>query len=251
MKQFLINPLQTIIGLALSLTMLSGCHLSTPEETIIEPQETKTDTIKTTQDTVVVKPRKHCSLYASLKNSYFLRDPNRMHIITGREVGLKEPFRKNADFLAIRDSLLENNILQYVEEGDHFVKKPMHYSYPYMTPEAIALLNEICDRFHEKLMKKKLNSYSIILTSCLRTLESQNTLRSSNLNATRDTTSHAFGASFDISYWEFYNDRTKQTVRYKNLQKILHQTIKEIRNEKKCLVIKETGQFCFHCTVIY
>jgi len=250
MKQFLKHLLISVIVFALSLTMLNGCQSSVQTETTTETAGEKTDTTKTKQDTIT-EPRKHCTLYASLKNSYFLKDPNRMHIITGREVGLKEPFRKNADFLAVRDSLLENNILQYVEEGEHYVKKPMHYSYPYLTSDAVSLLNEICDRFHEKLEKKKLNSYSIILTSCLRTLESQNTLRSSNLNATRDTTSHAFGASFDISYWEFYNNKTGQTVRYKNLQKILHQTIKEIRNEKKCLVIKETGQFCFHCTVIY
>ncbi len=250
MKQFLNHLLISVIVFASSLTILNGCQSSVQTETMTEIPDAKTDTIETTQDTTA-KPRKHCTLYASLKNSYFLRDPNRMHIITGKEVGLKEPFRKNADFLAVRDSLLANKILQYVDEGEHYVKKPMHYSYPYLTPDAVCLLNEICNRFHEKLEQKKLNSYSIILTSCLRTLESQNTLRNSNLNATRDTTSHAFGASFDISYWEFYNNKTGQAVRYKNLQKILHQTIKEIRNEKKCLVIKETGQFCFHCTVIY
>jgi hypothetical protein len=194
--------------------------------------------------------RKSCSLYKGLKRSHFLRDPNKMHIRTGMEMGMKKPFRKNADFLAVRDSILGNNILKYVEDGVYYKKKEMRYSYPYLIPEAIVLLDEISTRFHEKLMKKNMNSYSLQVTSCLRTMESQSQLRNSNLNATKDTTSHCFGASFDISYWEFIENETGELRRYRNLQKILTQTIREIRNEKKCLVIKETGQFCFHCTVI-
>lgn len=199
---------------------------------------------------VVEKKKKSCSLYKGLKRSRFLRDPNKMHIRTGMEMGMKKPFRKNADFLAVRDSILENNILKYVEDGVYYKKKEMRYSYPYLIPEAIALLEEISNRFHEKLMKKNMNSYSLQVTSCLRTMESQSQLRKSNLNATKDTTSHCFGASFDISYWEFIENETGELRRYRNLQKILTQTMREIRNEKKCLVIKETGQFCFHCTVI-
>ena len=195
------------------------------------------------------EPR-HCSIYESLRPSRNLRDPNKMHIHIGREMGLKEAFRKNADFLAVRDSFLENNILQIVPDGEHYRKKKMRYSYPYLTPEAITLLIDISTRFHEKLQKRNMPSYAIQLTSCLRTLESQSKLRGSNNNATRDTTSHAFGASFDISYWEFIREEDGRLCRYKQLQRILNQTIREMRDEKRCLVIKETGQFCFHCTVI-
>lgn len=199
---------------------------------------------------VLPKAKKHCSLYANLKRSHFLRDPNKMHIRTGMEMGMKKPFRKNADFLAVRDSILKNRVLIYLEDGMYYKKKEMRYSYPYLIPEAVELIEEISTRFHDKLMAKNMNSYSLQVTSCLRTMESQIQLRNSNLNATRDTTSHCFGASFDISYWEFLENSTGELRRYRNLQKILTQTIREIRNEKKCLVIKETGQFCFHCTVI-
>ncbi len=192
----------------------------------------------------------HCTVYSKLRTSRNLRDPNKMHIKTGREVGMHEPFRKNADFLAVRDSLLQCGKLQFVDDGLFYRKKRMKHSYPYLTPEAINLLQEISVRFNENLKKRKLPEYSLQLTSCLRTMESQNGLRKKNKNATRDTSSHVFGASFDISYWEFYRNKDGRLCQQKYLQNILSKTIREIRNEKRCLVIKETGQFCFHCTVL-
>lgn len=192
----------------------------------------------------------HCTVYSNLRNTRNLRDPNKLHIKTGKEVGLSEPFRKNADFLAVRDSILQSGKLIFVDDGVFFRKKTMKHSYPYLTPEAVHLLEEISTRFNEKLKQKNMPEYSLQLTSCLRTMESQSGLRRKNRNATRDTSSHVFGASFDISYWEFYRNSDGRVYQYKVLQNILSKTIKEIRNEKKCLVIKETGQFCFHCTVL-
>lgn len=192
---------------------------------------------------------KHCSLYDNLKSSRYLRDPNKMHIQAGRELGIV-PFRKNADFLAVRDSILDNGILFYLEDGEYYRKKKMSHSYPYLTQEAIDLIKELSERFQENLEKKGQENYSLLITSALRTEESQKKLRRRNRNATRDTTSHLFGASFDISYWDFYRNSDGEIYRYKNLQRILTETIKEMRNEKKCLVIKETGHYCFHITVM-
>lgn len=193
--------------------------------------------------------KKHSSLYDNLKKSRYLRDPNKLHIQAGRELGI-EPFRKNADFLAVRDSILSNEILFYLEDGEFYRKKKMGHSYPYLTKEAIDLIKELSERFQKNLEKKGQENYSLLITSALRTEESQKKLRRSNRNATKDTTSHLFGASFDVSYWDFYRNSNGEIYRYKNLQKILTNTIKEMRNEKKCLVIKETGHYCFHITVM-
>lgn len=239
--------LPTLLLWMLQLLPLGSCTQTTPDPpqtTVIETSDT------TTSDTTIKRVKeKRYSLMSELGKSYFLRDPNKMHIFAGHEMGI-EPFRKNADFLAVRDSILRDSILVFVNDSTHYRKKKMFYSYPYLTKETKQLIVDISERFHQKLEEKNMGDYSILVTSCLRTLESQSTLCSSNLNATRDTTSHAFGATFDLSYWEFYNNTTNQVVRYKNLQNLLHKVIKDVRNEKKCLVIKETGQFCFHCTVI-
>ncbi len=243
----------------LLICILPSCESSIPqkmdkaEETIVNAVEDILDTeIEPIEDfeDYFESESEHASLYENLRPTRNLRDPNKMHIQTGREVGLKEPFRKNADFLAVRDEYLQTGLLKYVEDDTYFRKKTMRHSYPYMTPEAIDLLKEISIRFNEKLKARKMPAYSLQLTSCLRTLESQSGLRKKNKNATQDTSSHVFGASFDISYWEFYRNSNGKVYQKKILQDILSKTIKEIRNEKKCLVIKETGQFCFHCTVL-
>jgi len=229
---------------------ISSSQNDNETDTISNPKENAKEEDSDDFDEFVEEEDEHCTLYEGLRPSRNLRDPNKMHIKTGREVGLKEPFRKNADFLAVRDSIVESGFLQYVENDTYYRKKRMKHSYPYLTPEAIALLKEISARFNEKLKAKRMPEYSLQLTSCLRTLESQTKLRKKNRNATRDTSSHVFGASFDISYWEFYRNKDGRVCQYKILQDLLSRTIREVRNEKRCLVIKETGQFCFHCTVI-
>lgn len=198
------------------------------------------------------KPRvvKHWHQYYSLGKSRFLRDPNKLHVSAGKDVGLNPHFRKNADFLAVRDSLLECGALVYVPDTLGYRKKTAKYSYPYLTPDAYKVLNELSDRFQAKLKARKQPAYTLYLTSCLRTEESQKRLRKGNKNATKDTTSHLFGASFDISYWEFIRNSNGRAYNYKHIQNILTKTVTEMRNEKKFLVIKENGQFCFHITVI-
>ena len=196
------------------------------------------------------RPRHRWSQIYSLKKSRFLRDPNKMHIAAGKEMGLNPPYRKNADFLADRDSLVACGALVYVPDSTYYVKKTAKYSYPYLTPEAFKVLNELCDRFQQKLKEKKQPAYSLYLTSALRTEESQKRLRKGNKNATRDTTSHLYGASFDISYWEFLRNSNRRAYSYKHIQNILTKTVSDMRNENKFLVIKENGQFCFHITVV-
>lgn len=198
------------------------------------------------------KPRvkRHWDQLSTLKRCRFLRDPNKLHISAGKAVGLDPAFRKNADFLAERDSLLECGALVYVPDTLGYRKKSAKYSYPYLTPEAYKVLNELSDRFQQKLKAKRQPSYQLYLTSCLRTEESQRRLRKGNRNATKDTTSHLYGASFDISYWEFLRPSNGRAYSYKHIQNILTKTVGEMRDEKKFLVIKENGQFCFHITVI-
>ena len=237
--------MKRLIGI-LFLISFCACTSSSEENEVMQVEEC----IMHQEQTIEIHNcRKHSSLYDKLKKSRYLRDPNKLHIQAGRELGI-DFFRKNADFLAIRDSILENEILFYLEDGEFYRKKKMSHSYPYLTKEAIDLIKELSERFQVNLQKKGQENYSLLITSALRTEESQKKLRRRNRNATKDTTSHLFGASFDVSYWDFYRNSDGEICRYKNLQKILTNTIKEMRNEKKCLVIKETGHYCFHITVM-
>lgn len=242
----------TLLSLILSVLFFS-CGKNTSEQKEEKAEQDSILVIEAEEEIPVVKSeiRKHLSFFDKIRPNRALRDPNKLHIAAGRELGLENAFRKNADFLAVRDSILENGILHYVEDDTYFKKKKMYHSYPYLTKEAIDLLKELSYQFDYQVKQKKIKGeYMLQLTSCLRTLQSQEKLRSSNFNATMDTTSHAFGASFDISYWEFYRKDDGKICRHKVLQNALEKAVKAIHNEKKCLVIKETGQFCFHFTAI-
>lgn len=237
----------SISFLLLTLSLLGGCDLFS-DEVSGDTELVADDPISAPGE--VHRPKKRWSQMSSLKRSRFLRDPNKLHISAGKEMGLNPHYRKNADFLAERDSMVECGALVFVPDSTYYVKKPAKYSYPYLTPEAFKVLNELSERFQQKLKEKKQPAYSLYLTSCLRTEESQIRLRKGNKNATRDTTSHLFGASFDISYWEFLRNTDRRAYSYKHIQNILTKTVSEMRNENRFLVIKENGQFCFHITAI-
>lgn len=236
-----------ILMLSLCLLLFGGCdffgdNVSEDTDLIVEKPLDEPGKVN--------RPKRRWSQLYSLKKCRFLRDPNKMHIAAGKEMGLNPAYRKNADFLAERDSLVECGALIYVPDSTYYVKKSAHYSYPYLTPEAFKVLNELSDRFQQKLKERKQPAYSLYLTSALRTEESQKRLRKGNKNATRDTTSHLYGASFDISYWEFLRNSNRRAYSYRHIQNILTKTVSEMRNENKILVIKENGQFCFHITAI-
>ena len=246
--------------LLLCLAIFASCGEDSVQEKV-EPVMVLSDSIADPDkivDIVEEEPKlldkvhvKFVSFFDKIRPNKVLRDPNRLHIEAGREMGLEQPFRKDADFLAVRDSILENQILLYVEDDTFFRKKRMYHSYPYLTKEAIQLLKELGSEFDKQVKKKRLkDEYALQLTSCLRTLQSQERLRHNNNNATLDTTSHAFGASFDVSYWDFYRKKDGKLCQYKVLQNCMEKAVKSLHNEKKCLVIKETGQYCFHFTVI-
>ena len=105
-------------------------------------------------------------------------------------------------------------------------------------------------RFNDNLKAKRQKEYAIYVTSALRTDESQCRLFRRNKNATRSTTSHLYGTTFDISYMDFFRNEDEQVIQYKNIQDILTQTMREMRSEKCCLVMREHKQQCFHITVI-
>ena len=140
--------MRQLIGVLL---LFSFCACTSSEEK--EVMQVEELSMQQEQTIDFERNKKHSSLYGKLKRSRYLRDPNKMHIRAGKELGI-EPFRKNADFLAVRDSILSNEILLYLEDGEFYRKKKMSHSYPYLTKEAIDLIKELSERFQKNLEKK-------------------------------------------------------------------------------------------------
>lgn len=141
--------------------------------------------------------------------------------------------------------LLNEGKLELVEENEYFLLDTMHYSYPFLTPEASDLLDEIGERFHRKLENTNLACSRFVVTSILRTTRSVARLRRWNRNSIKNS-SHLHGTSFDISYRSFVSDQELTDMECSFLGDLLTRTVWELRKEGRCFVTYETWQTCLH-----
>ena len=135
-----------------------------------------------------------------------------------------------------------------VEGNEYFVLDTMSYSYPFLTPQARAFIDELGYRFHRKLENTNLQCVQFTLTSILRTTKSIKRLKKRNKNAITKS-SHLHGTSFDISYKQFYADRKLNYSETLHLKDVLAETLYEFRGASKCWVTYEMWQTCFHVVV--
>lgn len=156
------------------------------------------------------------------------------------------------------DKEFKENIKEYVNEGDlvkiensdYYVLDKLTHSHPYLTPEAAELLEEIGKRFQNKLDENNLKKRYFEVTSLLRTGESQKRLGRSNTNASSNS-SHLYGTTFDITYARvFRKPRLSKDLEVEDgpAIKLLSETIGELRKEKRCVVVTERKERCFHIT---
>jgi hypothetical protein len=142
-------------------------------------------------------------------------------------------------------SKLDSGKLVLIENNKYYLLETMFYSYPFLTVKSANLLNEIGEKFHQKLKNTHLKKSKFIVTSLLRTVSSITRLRKINGNAIKYS-SHLHGTSFDISYDEFHNPKRLSAAEFDYLKEILAQSIFELRSEGKCWATHEKWQTCFH-----
>ncbi len=186
---------------------------------------------------------------APINSSKTLKDINDLHLLHARANGLQAPFATNDDFESAKDSLINLNLLQKLEDNDIYKIKRLRHSHPYLIPVAVEMVHEIANRFHKKLEEKGMTKYKFFLTSLLRTEETQRKLSRSNVNAT-DHTAHYYATTIDISYKDFYDSQTGETVQNAKLVSLLTEVLVQMREECKILAVRERKQACFHITVV-
>ena len=168
-------------------------------------------------------------------------DSNHVHLESARQLGFK-PITKEHDILNLRRPIIR------VESCPEFYVEPPSHSYPYLVPEAHALLVEIGRRFNDTLMVRGGGSYRLKVTSLLRTPSTVRRLSRVNNNATSEST-HSYGTTFDISYSKFICDDDAGTHRtFEDLKNLLGEILHDLRNEGRCYVKYEVKQSCFHIT---
>ena len=201
----------------------------------------------------------------------FDRFPNAEHLKVARRLGVPQPVSGE-----LRDRLLTEGRLVRLEDSDFWVVRDLDYSTPLVTPDALALLNEIGERFHARLAALGLPPLRIEVTSVLRTSDDQARLRRTNPNATRGVTTHQFGTTVDLAYSSFRapatptldldlegEDDLEPYLRRiealaaetgaarmsRELQAELGRVLKAMQDEGKVMVTMEVRQPVFHITV--
>ena len=125
----------------------------------------------------------------------------------------------------------------------------MYHSRPFLTPEAVLLLDYIGHRFQQLMHEyyPSADEYRIVVTSALRTAQSERNLRRVNRNAT-DTSAHMYGTTFDLSAQRTEHVPSGRDTVVEMCRQMLAMTLYELRYEGLCYVKYERGS-CFHTTV--
>jgi hypothetical protein len=178
-----------------------------------------------------------------------LSDKNDIHLLHAQKNGINPPFATNEELELQIDSLLKNNILVELQSNDLYKIKRLRHSHPYLTPNTAQMINEIATRFNEKIKEYKVGDYRIMLTSLLRTEETQNKLSKRNVNAA-SLSAHYFATTIDISYKDFYNvEKDSVEGKWEAIQ-ALSKVLSDMREECKLLALRERKQACFHITSV-
>lgn len=167
-------------------------------------------------------------------------DLNDRHLASARKWGIT-PVRNSDDLKKLKGRLEEVKSCRLYEVDE------LTHSKPYLVSRAHDLLKRIAKDFKDSLDSRGLPSYTIIVTSVLRTNESVKNLRKRNLNASANS-AHIFGTTFDIAYGRFKQDSFRETEGDK-LKSVLADVLSDLRKQKQCYVRYEYKQGCFHITV--
>lgn len=155
--------------------------------------------------------------------------------------GLKRIPRRKWDVL----SALNKGELVPIKSNKYFFVDTMFYSYPFAKIQVKDFVSELGLRFQSKLKQTDLYGTRLVLTSLLRTKSSVSRLMKRNKNAIKHS-SHLHGTTFDISYNTFLHSRPLSEGEIAHLKETLALTLFEMREEKKCYVLCEYFQTCFH-----
>lgn len=146
--------------------------------------------------------------------------------------------------------LFDHHKIVRIDTCAYFTLAQLTHSYPFAVSAVKQFLTELGQRFQQRLANTSLANAKFELTSLLRTEHSLKRLRRINRNATKNST-HLHGTTIDIAYDTFHESDNESfsddVVNY--LKEQLAATLIDMRNEKKCWVLYERFQPCFHVVV--
>jgi hypothetical protein len=123
---------------------------------------------------------------------------NAQQLARARALGVRP-----TDSAHVRQLLAEGRLVSIPDSTELWAVRRLEHSLPYVTPDALDLLQHIARRFQERLAARGLPAYRVEVTSVLRTPASQEDLRRTNINAAAGTSTHEYGTTLDLAYSSF------------------------------------------------
>lgn len=154
-----------------------------------------------------------------------------------------EPINNLHDAYHLRQPLVK------IESCEAFKLDSLTHSMPYLVPKAALLLEEIGCAFTDTVLARGGSPYQILVTSCTRTQFTVNKLVKVNQNASQRSC-HMYGTTFDLSWVRFIPYENNYLINTEDLKNALAAVLLDFKNKKRCTVLYEKGQCCFHITVI-
>lgn len=177
---------------------------------------------------------------------FMYNDYNDVQIPAAEKYGITPLEHRNVNFDSIQQ-------LAKVEADDSIlIIEPLTHSVPYLTHNAKALLMEIASNFQDSLAARGARPYCLHVTSMLRTLNDVRSLVKHNNNAS-ETSAHSYGTTFDIAHNNFYpipkfDKGPGKSLSNNELKHLLGHVLYRLRMQKKCWVLIEENQRCYHIT---
>jgi len=154
-----------------------------------------------------------------------------------------EPIENLHDAYRLRQPLVE------IASCEAFFLDSLTHSVPYLVPKAAVLLEDIGCAFTDTVCARGGSPYQIVVTSCTRSEFTVGKLMKVNQNAT-ERSCHMYGTTFDLSWVRFEPYQNDYLINAEDLKNALGHVLLDFKNKKRCAVLYESGQCCFHITVI-
>jgi hypothetical protein len=209
-------------------------------------------------------------LLTPAQESALRRHSNAEQLARARTLGLRP-----ADSTALAAARADGRLVELEDSTALWVVRELDHSVALVLPATRALLQEIGERFQQRIGALGLPPYRLEVTSVLRTAESQADLRAVNPNAAAGTSTHEYGTTLDIAYSSYaapadaytaahegpewlgvYLDRIAAAVleaaaarKSRELQAILGEVLIDLQNGGAVMVTLERQQPVYHLTV--
>jgi hypothetical protein len=174
---------------------------------------------------------------------------NDHHLEVAKSKGLPTPVKSKDEHKADAKAFGNRYGLELIADNEFYEIPYLSNSLPFLQPPAKDFLELLGERFCDRLEELGMTDYRYSVTSILRTVEDQKSLRKNNVNATANNSSHYYGRTFDIAQTRFFERGNSKPVYSYRLRNLLLRELIKMQDEGKCYVLLESQTKCIHVTV--